>query len=68
MYAFVVLATWRVLQEMSRFVGRTRPFYLLVALIVTGALLYQGKTGGELVYDHGVGIARMTGNARQIGQ
>jgi uncharacterized membrane protein len=68
MYAFVVLASWRVLQEISRFVGRTRPFYLVVALIVTGALLYQGKTGGELVYDHGVGMARMTGNARQIGQ
>ena len=54
MYAFVSLALWRVLQT-SRFLGRTRPFYLVAALIAIGALLHQGKTGGELVYDHGVG-------------
>jgi uncharacterized membrane protein len=64
MYAFVSLALWRVLQETSRFLGRTRPFYLVAALIVTGALLYQGKTGGELVYDHGVGMARVNSNMR----
>ena len=68
MYAFMSLALWRVLQEISRLVGRTRPIYLLFALIVTGALLYQGKTGGELVYEYGVGMPRMTGNAHQIGQ
>jgi uncharacterized membrane protein len=55
MYAFVMLAVWRVLQELSRAVSGTRAVYLLVATIATGALLYQGKTGGELVYDHGVG-------------
>jgi uncharacterized membrane protein len=40
MYAFMSLALWRVLQEISRFVGRSRPFYLAFALIVTAALLY----------------------------
>jgi uncharacterized membrane protein len=68
MYAFISLALWRVLQEISRFVGRTRPFYLVVALIVTGFLLYQGKTGGEMVYDHGVGMSRMSSNAQQSGR
>ena len=68
MYAFVSLALWRVLQEISGFVGRTRPFYLLLALIVMGFLLYQGKTGGEMVYDHGVGMPRMNSNAQQSGR
>jgi uncharacterized membrane protein len=49
MYAFLVLAAWRVLQEISRLAGRTRPLYLAVALMGMVALLYQGKTGGELV-------------------
>ena len=68
MYAFLLLASWRVLQEISHFVGRTRPLYLLVALMATLALLYQGKTGGEMVYDHGVGMVRTAGNAPQLEQ
>jgi hypothetical protein len=38
-----------------------------VAIVAAGAL-YQGKAGGELVYEHGVGMARRTVNAQQIGQ
>ena len=38
-----------------------------MAIVAAGAL-YQGKTGGELVYEHGVGMARGTVNAQQIGQ
>jgi uncharacterized membrane protein len=68
MYAFLVLAAWRVLQELSRLVGRTRPLYLAVALMGMVALLYQGKTGGELVYNHGVGMARTTGNPKHLAQ
>jgi uncharacterized membrane protein len=68
MYAFVVLASWRVLQEISRLGGKTRPLYLVAALMAVVALLYQGKTGGELVYDHGVGMTRTTGNAKHIAQ
>ncbi len=68
MYAFLILAAWRVMLELSRRLERTRIAFLIVAMVAAGALLYQGKTGGELVYEHGVGMARMTGNAQQIGQ
>lgn len=55
MYAFLALAVWRVMIEFSRRLQRTRIAFAIVAVIAAGALLYQGKTGGELVYDHGVG-------------
>jgi uncharacterized membrane protein len=68
MYAFLILAVWRVMLELSKRFERTRVAFLIVAMVAAGALLYQGKTGGELVYEHGVGMARRTGNAQQIGQ
>ena len=68
MYAFLILAAWRVMLELSSRLERTRIAFLMVAIVAAGALLYQGKTGGELVYDHGVGMAHTTGNAQQIGQ
>src|SRR3984893_7300240 len=68
MYAFLILAAWRVMLELSRRLERTRIAFLIVAMVAAGALLYQGKTGGELVYEHGVGMARRIGNAQQIGQ
>jgi len=68
MYAFLILAAWRVMLELSRRLERTRIAFLIVAIVAAGALLYQGKTGGELVYEHGVGMARRTVNAQQIGQ
>lgn len=55
MYAFMALAAWRVLLEIWIKVKRTRFIYLLVAMVALCGLLYQGKTGGELVYDHAVG-------------
>ena len=55
MYAFVALAAWRVLLEISTKLKWTRLVYLVVAMVALCALLYQGKTGGELVYDHAVG-------------
>jgi uncharacterized membrane protein len=67
MYAFLILAAWRVMLELSKRLERTRIAFLIVAMVAAGALLYQGKTGGELVYEHGVGMARRTGNAQQIG-
>ena len=54
--------------ELSRRLERTRIAFLIAAMVAAGALLYQGKTRGELVYEHGVGMARMTGNVQQIGQ
>ncbi len=55
MYAFVALAAWRVLLEIWSKLKRTQLVYLVVAMVALSALLYQGKTGGELVYDHAVG-------------
>lgn len=68
MYAFLILAAWRVMLELSSRLRRTRVVFLFTAIVAVGALLYQGKTGGELVYEHGVGMAPMTGKAAQIGQ
>jgi uncharacterized membrane protein len=55
MYAFLTLAAWRLLLEWIPRAVRTLPVYLLMAMLAIAALLYQGKTGGELVYDYGVG-------------
>jgi uncharacterized membrane protein len=58
MYAFLILAAWRVMLELSTRLARTRPVFVVLAVLAAGALLYQGKTGGELVFEHGVGVAR----------
>ena len=55
MYAFVALAAWRVLLEIWSTLKRAQLVYLVIAMVALCALLYQGKTGGELVYDHAVG-------------
>ena len=60
MYAFLILAVWRVMLELSSRVARTRIAFVMVAVVAAGALLYQGKTGGELVYEHGVGASHAT--------
>jgi len=57
MYAFLVLAAWRVLIEFSTRLSRVRIAFTVAAIIATCGLLYQGKTGGELVYEHGVGTS-----------
>jgi uncharacterized membrane protein len=57
MYAFVALAAWRVLLEIWTTLKRMQLVYLMIAVLAVCALLYQGKTGGELVYDHAVGMA-----------
>ena len=59
MYAFLILAVWRVLIEFLPRLARWRIAFLVSAAVAVGALLYQGKTGGELVYEHGVGMTRM---------
>ena len=68
MYAFLVLAAWRVMLELSRRLERARIAFLIAAMVAAGALLYQGKTGGELVYEHGVGMPGANRSAGQIGQ
>ena len=58
-YAFTTLAVWRLLLEIWVKVKRTQPLYLVVAMVALCGLLYQGKTGGELVYEHAVGTAHV---------
>jgi uncharacterized membrane protein len=65
MYAFLILAAWRVLIEFSPRLTRWRIAFLITAGVAVGALLYQGKTGGELVYDHGVGMTRASASSQQ---
>jgi uncharacterized membrane protein len=64
MYAFLILAGWRVLIEFSPRLARWRIAFLITAGIAAGALLYQGKTGGELVYEHGVGMTRASASSQ----
>lgn len=59
MYALLILAAWRLMLEFSVRLERIRIAFVIAGIVTAGALLYQGKTGGELVYDHGVGLARM---------
>jgi uncharacterized membrane protein len=67
MYVFVALATWRLLLEIWTKLKRTQLLYLAVAIVAVFALLYQGKTGGELVYDNAVGITHPdTASARSM--
>jgi uncharacterized membrane protein len=65
MYAFLILAAWRVLIEFSARLARWRIAFLIAAAVAVGALLYQGKTGGELVYEHGVGMARAQASSQE---
>lgn len=67
MCVFLILAVWRVLLELSNSIQRSRVIFLFVAMVAAGSLLYQAKTGGELVYEHGVGTASMTGNGAAPG-
>jgi uncharacterized membrane protein len=55
MYTFVTLAVWRLLLESWNRFSPTRALYLGFAIVAGAALLYQGSTGGELVYDYAVG-------------
>ena len=58
-YVFAALALWRILLQFVAFVARSRPIYLIVAIIAAGLILYQGSLGGHLVYDYGVGTVLM---------
>ena len=55
MYAFIALAAWRLLLNTWSKLQWTQPIYLLIATVALCGLLYQGKTGGELVYNYAVG-------------
>ena len=57
MYIFGSLAAWRVLVEISPKLKRFQPAYFAVAMVALCALLYQGKTGGELVFNYRAGTS-----------
>jgi uncharacterized membrane protein len=65
MYAFLILGAWRLLIEFSAQLLRWRIVFLIAGAVAAGALLYQGKTGGELVYEHGVGMAGTSASSRK---
>ena len=57
MYSFLLLAAWRVMIEFSARLSRWRVAYLMVAALAACMLLYQGKIGGQPIYEHGVGTS-----------
>jgi len=59
MLVFGVLAIWRILIAIFNFMAGSRGLYTLLAVIALILLLYQGHTGGELVYMYGVGTGPM---------
>ena len=68
MYTFLVLAVWRVMIEFSARLSRWRIAFLMAGAVAAGALLYQGKTGGELVYEHGVGAPTGAASSQNAGE
>lgn len=58
-WAFLVLAIWRIGVQFAGFLRASRPIYLIVAALSAGAIIYQGRLGGELVYSYGIGTAVM---------
>jgi len=65
MYVFLVLAAWRTLLETWTRLKQTQVVYLGIAMIALCALLYQGKTGGELVYTQGAGTTHAQTTSQQ---
>ena len=65
MYVFATLAAWRVLLEIWPKLQRAQLAYCAISMVALCALLYQGKTGGELVYNHGAGTTQVQTTSRQ---
>jgi uncharacterized membrane protein len=63
MFVFGLLALWRILLALFAFMAPSRPAYLIVGIVSVIVLLYQGHTGGELVYEYGVGTGAMEAGA-----
>lgn len=64
-WVFSVLAVWRLGVQAFAWIGRSRPLFLLAAVVAAAAVIYQGYLGGELVYGYGVGTALLTKAAPQ---
>jgi len=66
MYAFLILAAWRVMLELSSRLARTRVAFLVVAVIAGRRPALPGQDGGELVYEHGVGASSVAAQANRV--
>jgi uncharacterized membrane protein len=60
-WVFLALALWRIGVQFAGFIAASRPIYLLLAVIAGGAIIYQGRLGGEMVYNYGIGTALLPG-------
>jgi uncharacterized membrane protein len=60
-WVFLALALWRLGVQFAGFIAASRPIYLLLAVIAGGAIIYQGRLGGEMVYNYGIGTAMLPG-------
>jgi uncharacterized membrane protein len=56
-WVFLILSVWRIGAQAFAFMAGTRAIYLIVAVLATIALVYQGYMGGQLVYEYGIGTA-----------
>ena len=56
---FAVLALWRILRR-GILGPREQPVYLTAGVIGVALLVYTARLGGELMFDHGLGISSAT--------
>ncbi len=59
------LAIWRLGVQALGALARSRSLYLILAVLASIAMLYQGYLGGEMVYGYGVGTDLMTAPSQQ---
>ncbi len=55
-YVLGGLAVVRIALALFGFLSRLRPLYLIVAIGVVATVFWQGRWGGQLVYEYGVGF------------
>lgn len=59
MYAFVLLALWRIGLQAFNFLAGSRTTFLILALTAIGFLFWETHLGGDLLYTYGVGTQLM---------
>ncbi len=61
---FAILALWRIIRR-GTLGAREQPVYLTAGVIGVLLMIYTARLGGELMFDHGVGISSSTMEAIQ---
>jgi uncharacterized membrane protein len=59
MYAFIVLALWRIGLQAFNFLASSRSTFLILALIAISFLFWETHLGSDLLYTYGVGTQLM---------